>query len=577
MFKLSAVTNDLAMAAEQNRLEPGYEMEKEVFRIRQFLSRKDRKNVLIVGEHGVGKTKLAQGVAIAGVKGAAEEGSRQCRVLELNLPALLAIPKEQCQDAMASLVKFLKANPERVLFIDDISPLFSAQDDASVRNVLGSAVRTGEIPCLGTLTTEEYGKLAAANALAGAHLELLRLEPASEEKTTAILEKIRPALERHHTVQIGDEALEDAIRMTQQYMPKQHLPGKAIEVLDQACARYKLKIISRDQCADLVDSGSLRHLGIKVGSHDVKRVVMEITAIDIDVDQAEAWRKQLEQRMKRHVVGQDDAVEQIATVMTKVRMSFGKPGRPAGVMLLAGPTGMGKMHAVRCLTYQLLGSGEDLTVFNLANFTAPEDFQRLFGIAPTHEGNAAKGLLAKARNAPFAIIAFEGIEHAPQAFFETLAPILASGVMKDLNGGEIGFKNCLLVLTLNMPSATGGTLTKESVAQYVSKEILDCCSAIIAFRGIELPEVRTIIRKGLEELYRTLKPRGIGLRVHDGVYDLVASRAYDPDNGMAGLPEVLEGLVARPVSNLVESGNVPSGGTIEVTEKGGTVLVRVAE
>jgi ATP-dependent Clp protease ATP-binding subunit ClpC len=492
------------------------------------------------------------------------------------LPAVLSAQKD-IQGAIVSLVNFLKANPETVLFVDGIRPLFAAGEEGdSLRMLLGTAVKTGEIPCVGTLTLDEYEKLAAANALAETYIEIVRLEPLSEEKTSAILDKLRPAFERHHGVRISDEAIEDAVRMTQQYMPKQHLPGKAIEVLDQACARYKLKVASRENYPDMVDSGSLRHLGAKVGSHDVKRVIMEITAVDIEADQAQEWKKQLEQRLKRHVVGQDAAIEQIAAAMTRVRTTFGRSGRPAGVMLLAGPPGAGKMHAIRCLTYQLLGSNEDLTVFDMANYTQPEALARLFGVTAEQEGDATKGELVRARNVPFALVAFEGVEHAPKGFFETLSRILASGSLKDSQGHEIGFRNCLIVLTLNgQPLPAGGPL-RERLLETVPQEVVDRCDAIVAFRALEPGDARAIVRKGLEELYRALKPRGISLRVSDRAYDPIIAQGYSPQKGATGLPETIERLVAKPVSDLVETGKIRNGGTIEVAEQDGRIVVRAA-
>jgi ATP-dependent Clp protease ATP-binding subunit ClpA len=551
-------------------------MEKEVFKILQFLSRKNRKNVLIVGDHGVGKTKLVHGVAIAGMKGVVEGKSPKCRILELNLPALLSAPKDS-QGAMVSLINLLKANPEMVLFVDGIRLLLDAGESAdNARSLLGTAIKTSEIACIGTLTAEEHEELSAGNALAGAHLEIVRLEPLSEEKTSAILEKFRPSLERHHGVQISDEALEDAVTMTQQYMPKRHLPGKAIEVLDQACARYKLKVASLENYPDMVDSASMRRLGTKVGSHDVKRVIMEITAVDIDADQAQEWKKQLGQRLKRHIVGQDAAVEQVAATMTQVRMTFGRSGRPAGVMLLAGPSGTGKMHTIRCLTYQLLGSDEDLTVFDMSNYTEPEAVARLFGVTSEQEGDVTKGELARARNAPFAIVAFDGIERAPKSFFEILDRVLSSGSFKDSHGHEISLRNCLIVLSLNGQPSSESSALREHLLKEIPREVLDRCDAIVSFRPLESSDVRLIVRRGLEELYRTLKPRGISLRVDNTAYDLIMTQGYSPQKGATNLPEILERLVAKPASDLIEAGKIQSGATLEVAEQDGRVVVRVA-
>jgi len=257
-------------------------------------------------------------------------------------------------------------------------------------------------------------------------------------------------------------------------------------------------------------------------------------------------------------------------------MTFGRSGRPAGVVLLAGPLGTGKMHAIRCLTYQLLGSDEDLTVFDMANYTEPEAVARLFGVTSEQEGDVTRGELARARNAPFAIVAFDGIERAPNSFFEILDRLLSSGSFKDSQGHEIGLRNCLIVLSLNGQPSSESSVLREYLLKEVPREVLDRCDAIVSFRTLESSDVRLIVRRGLEELYRTLKPRGITLRVDNSAYDLIMTQGYSLQKGVTGLQEILERLVAKPASDLIEAGKIQSGGALEIAEQDGCVVVRVA-
>ncbi len=573
MFRLSSVTCDLAAAAQKEQLQPAHEMEREVFKILQVLLRKDRKNVLIVGDHGVGKTRLAHGVAMAGVKCASEGKPAGCRILELNYPALMTAPAD-VPGAVMSLVNFLKANPEVVLFVDGFCPLLEEPPEGPAPgNLLRAAIMSGEIPCMGTMTPWEYEAHAAEEALSGPRFEVVRLEPFSEEKTLSILGKTRPYFERHHGVQISDGALEAAVKMTRQYLPACHLPGKAVEVLDQACARYRLKAASLENYPEMVDSVSMRHLGAKVGAHDVKRVIMETTAVDIDADEAVAWASQLDARLKRHIAGQDAAVGRIAAAMAQIRLGFGRSGRPAGVMLFAGPPGTGKRHAVRCLSRHLLGSEEDLAVFDMANYPEAGALKNLFGVDENLDGDVTAGELGPARNAPFAIVAFTGIEKAPRSFFDILWRPVSSGVLKDARGHELGFRNCLLILTLNCGPGERGGAALERGFGFVPDAIMDRLDAVATFQDLDAEAMRLVLRMGLEELYRTLKPGGVGLRVQDAACGILLA-AHE---NAAGLHDLLGRLVVKPALSLVEAGAAQRGGMIEIAEEGGRVIVRMVD
>jgi ATP-dependent Clp protease ATP-binding subunit ClpC len=406
MLKLRSITNDWTQAARESRLAPALGREKETFAALQLLARKGRKSILVTGESGVGKTRFVQGLAVAGVRPSKGDNILGFTILELDLPAFLPT-RQNAQEALGMLIEFLRKSPDVVLFIDDIHlvllPDRGGENGSLAASMLVPAIKRGEIACIGALASNELEALKKIDPGFVGECEVIRLEPLTETATLEILEKITPALQTHHGVSIAPEARDAAVKLTVKCMPNVKLPGKAIEILDQACARYKLKLVAKDNHPELVDSMTLRNLGTKVGPHDVKRVIREITNIDIDKELAAEWQAKLAARLKKAVPGQDDAMEELAAAMSRTRLHFGDPKKVAGAWLLWGPPAIDKEQIAKALTYQLFGNHDNLLIYDMAKVVGANGVGEIFGQTPSRNESP---LLATAEGSPFAILAF---------------------------------------------------------------------------------------------------------------------------------------------------------------------------
>ncbi|HOZ49847.1 MAG TPA: AAA family ATPase [Candidatus Hydrogenedentes bacterium] len=575
-----SIARDLTEAALRNELSPTYGREREIAAVLRLLSGESRKSVLIVGEDGVGKTKLVHGIASSLATATGDDPLSHYRLLELDGAAMQSQTVRVMQKIEA-LVSLGRTTSEVIIFADDAVSI--VQPQLSVKSpdgFLGNAIRSGELRCLCALSNEEYARLIQETPSILEDFEVVLLEPLPEDATRRILAETRPSMERKHGVAIDEEALEETIRLTQQYMPKRPLPGKAIAVLDQACARYRRKLQTHSQYPQWSDEATMRHLGKKVQAHDVKRVVTEITSIDIDAADAEAWQRKLDQRLKRLVLGQDAAVSQIAAFAARMRLRFGQSGRPAGVVLLGGPSGVGKRHAIATLTQQLLGSCDDLAVFDMKEFSRPEAVARLFNLKRASGTESVQlGPLAEAViSSSFAVVVFDGVQHAHPVFFDALLPVLRTGTLRETSSNEVSLRRCLFVLTLDCPSpAPAESHSAESlkalVRSSIRPEILQEIEAFILFGALSPTDIRSIIRLAFENLYKQLRPRQIGMRVHESTYELIADQGLCGSQGMTHLPELMKRLVVDPLERMLERGEVPDGTTLDIVVQDDQVAI----
>ena len=575
---------DLVRAAREGHVEPALYRDAETSRMIELLyQERDRRNVLVVGQAGVGKTKFVRGVALAISEGVEDGTLPLCRLLELNL-SLLESGTVNMMDTVIALGAMIQEMPGLFVFVDGLHPLLDVEvgNDAA-ESVLASSIRTAEMGYIATLNLDEYEHIVDRDANFFFNFNVLRLEPLSVDSSVEILRARRPLLEKQYNLRISERALKPAVTLSQRYLTGQCLPGKAVDVLTKACHLYRQRLIAQSNYpAEWLDETALGPMGNEIGPEHVKRAITDLTSIDVDAAEAEVWKTILEERLRQFVVGQDEAITQIAATMSRVRLRLGEGYRPAGVMMFGGPRGVGKFMTIRALAYKLTGSYDGLNVFDMSKYSDVSAVTKLFGLTPWQDANPATGALARAvHRAPFAIVFFNGIEHVHQSFFDALLPILTTGSLRDSGGHEVRFNKCVLVLSYNCaPPPSYDCHTPDSLREVllkrISREVVGRFDAIVPFKVLDATDLHTIIRFAMRELQRRVKPLNIAIRIYDMAYVVIGQQGYTPENGAADLLHTLDRLVIRPINKMIEAKEVKGGDTLEVLAESGQINIRAA-
>lgn len=586
---LDELTRDLTEAARQGRLEPAIGRNREIFSVLETLTRKTKNNVILVGEAGVGKTRIIEGLAWAGVHKGAGNLLSGYRILELNMAALMSGTQYRgaFEEKLMGLVEQLRVAKNTVLFIDEIHLVMGAGSteggSIDMANLLKPALARGEIRCIGATTMQEYRKFIEKDPALERRFQMLRVEELSPTATWEVLMHLRPILEKHHSVHISRKALHAAITLTQRYMPNRQLPDKAIDALDQACARYRLKTFAVQGHSLAMDSDTPP--GEKVTPHDVRRVVSRMTGIPIEEITAEERVRlgDLERKLRRRLVGQDEAISRAVAAVIRARAGLADPNRPDAVLLFLGPTGVGKTQLAKLLANYLFGSKDDLVMFDMSEYIEEHSVSRLLGAPPGYKGSDEEGRLTQAvRNHPFCILLFDEIEKAHRRIFDIFLPILDEGRMRDSRGREISFRNCIIIFTSNIGAQylqradhpSQNDLLMDELRRQFRAEFINRIDEIVPFYPLVFEDVRTMLKLCLKEMQGRLKEKQIELKVFQGAYELLAQAGYSPELGAREMRRTVDRKIMNPISAMLLEGRFKPGDTIEVLQERGELVFR---
>jgi len=588
---IETMTRDLTQAAQDGVLGPAVGRDEEMFQILQILARKNKNNVMLVGEAGVGKTQIVEGLAVASVRGGMRGLVAGYRFLELNVGALMAGTQYRgaFEEKMLALLDRLKHAKDTVLFIDEAHLIMGAGatggDSLDMANLLKPALARGEIRCIGATTLQEYRKFVEKDPAMERRFQMVRVEPLSPEATLSVLEKIRPSLERHHGVTITTKALDSAVTLTQRYMPNRHLPDKAIDVLDQACARHRLKAIAIQNKQRREGAQLPSDLVNNVTPHDIRKVISQLTAIPIEEMTANErlFLANLEDTIKRKIIGQDRAVAKTVAAVKKSRAGLADPHRPQAVLLFLGPSGVGKTQLAKTLADVLFGSPDHLVTFDMSEYTEEHSVSRLLGAPPGYVGSEEEGLLSAAvRNAPFSVLLFDEIEKAHRRVFDVLLPILDEGRLKDSRGREASFKNCIIIMTSNIGADqlhhgdTDDDLAglMDELRRHFRPEFINRIDEVVPFYPLLFEDLRAILGHSLRRLKHQLKEKEIAIHVYQQAYEHLAEHGYSPEFGARELRRTVDRLVVSPISDMLLRGQFVPGDTIDVLMDKGELTFR---
>jgi ATP-dependent Clp protease ATP-binding subunit ClpA len=566
--------NDLALAG---KIDPLVGRGDEVERTIQVLCRRRKNNPLYVGEAGVGKTALAEGLAKRIVEGDVPEVLADAVIYALDLGALVAGTKYRgdFEKRLKAVLAQLKKHPGAILFIDEIHTIIGAGSasggtmDAS--NLIKPVLASGELRCIGSTTFQEYrGIFEKDRALARRFQKIDIVEPTVGE-TFEILQGLKPKYESHHGVTYADEALQAAVDLSVKHIGDRLLPDKAIDVIDEAGARQRL--LPAAVRKSLIDVEEIEHIVAKMARIPTKQV----SASDKDV------LKNLDRNLKMVIFGQDPAIDTLVSAIKLARSGLGNPDKPIGNFLFSGPTGVGKTEVTRQLALQL---GIELVRFDMSEYMEPHSVSRLIGAPPGYVGFDQGGLLTeKIVKTPHCVLLLDEVEKAHPDIFNILLQVMDRGVLTDTNGREANFKNVVLVMTTNAGAAQASRRTigftkqdhstdaMEVIRRSFSPEFRNRLDAVVQFQALGFEHILRVVDKFLIELEMQLHEKNVSLAATPAARDWLAQHGFDPLMGARPMARVIQDKIKRPLADELLFGKLVGGGRVNVDVRDGELVV----
>jgi ATP-dependent Clp protease ATP-binding subunit ClpA len=571
---LETYTLNLNAQALVGKIDPLIGREREIERVIQTLCRRRKNNPLLVGEAGVGKTAIAEGLARRIVEGQVPEILARCQVYALDMGALLAGTKYRgdFEQRLKAVLKQLVDNPNAILFIDEIHTLIGAGAasggtlDAS--NLLKPALSTGALKCIGATTYNEYrGVFEKDHALSRRFQKIDVPEPSIEE-TVAILRGLKSRFEAHHGVKYSGNALTSAVELSARYINDRHLPDKAIDVIDEAGAAQKILPKSKQKKV--------------VGKTEIEEIIAKIARIPpASVSQDDrAALKNLDRDLKAVVFGQDKAIDALVSAIRTARSGLANPQKPIGCFLFSGPTGVGKTEVARQLAYCM---GIELHRFDMSEYMERHAVSRLIGAPPGYVGFDQGGLLTEAvTKKPYAVLLLDEIEKAHPDIFNILLQVMDHGTLTDNNGRKADFRNIIIVMTtnagaegLNKP-VMGFTGKKEpgdesaEIKRMFSPEFRNRLDATISFGSLGHDIILRVVDKFLMQLEAQLQEKKVEAIFTDALREYLAKRGFDPLMGARPMSRLIQDTIRRALADELLFGKLANGGkvTVDVDESG---------
>ncbi len=566
--RLESFATNLNVVAKQGHIDPLIGRDKELERTIQVLCRRRKNNPLLVGEAGVGKTAIAEGLAWRIVEGQVPEVIQDSVIYSLDIGSLLAGTKYRgdFEKRFKAILKQLEKEDDAILFIDEIHTIIGAgaasggQVDAA--NLIKPLLSSGKLRCIGSTTYQEYSNVfEKERALARRFQKIDVVEPSLDD-TTKILIGLKPKYEAHHEVRYTNKALRAAVELSAKYINERHLPDKAIDVIDEAGARSRLAPASRRKKT--------------VGVADIEAMVAKMARIpeksvsssDKDILQS------LSDKMKMMVFGQDDAIEALSEAIKLTRAGLGSDNRPVGSFLFAGPTGVGKTEVTLQLAKML---GIELLRFDMSEYGERHSVSRLIGAPPGYVGYDQGGLLTDAViKHPHAVVLLDEIEKAHPDIFNLLLQVMDNGTLTDNNGRKADFRNVILVMTTNAGVAETvkksiGLIQQDHsfdamavIKKVFTPEFRNRLDNIIWFNSLDEHVIHQVVDKFIVELQAQLDSRGVSLEVSEDARHWLASKGYDKSMGARPMGRVIQESLKKPLANELLFGSLVNGGTVKV-------------
>ncbi|WP_349744898.1 ATP-dependent Clp protease ATP-binding subunit ClpA [Roseateles cavernae] len=575
---LEQFTQNLNQLAKDGKIDPLIGREHEVERVVQILCRRRKNNPLLVGEAGVGKTAIAEGLAWRITEGDVPEVLADSVVYSLDMGALLAGTKYRgdFEQRLKAVLKQLKDQPNAVLFIDEIHTLIGAGAasggtlDAS--NLLKPALSSGAMKCIGATTFSEYRGIFEKDAALSRRFQKVDVVEPSVEQTVEILKGLKSRFEEHHSVKYALGALQAAAELSAKYINDRHLPDKAIDVIDEAGAAQRIlpkskqkKTITRNEVEDIV-AKIARIPPASVSSDDRGKL------------------KSLDRDLNSVVFGQEPAIDALAAAIKMARSGLGKPDKPIGSFLFSGPTGVGKTEVAKQLAYIL---GIELIRFDMSEYMERHAVSRLIGAPPGYVGFDQGGLLTEAiTKKPHAVLLLDEIEKAHPDVFNVLLQVMDHGSLTDNNGRKADFRNIIIIMTTNAGAETmnkasiGFTNSREQgdemadIKRLFTPEFRNRLDAIVSFRALDEEIILRVVDKFLLQLESQLQEKKVEVTFSDALRKHLGKKGFDPLMGARPMQRLIQDTIRRALADELLFGRLVDGGrlSVDVDEAGAVQL-----
>ncbi|PAR64239.1 ATP-dependent Clp protease ATP-binding subunit ClpA, partial [Vibrio metoecus] len=567
--RLESFATNLNQLAKQGQIDPLIGRDKELERTIQVLCRRRKNNPLLVGEAGVGKTAIAEGLAWRIVEGNVPEVIQHSVIYSLDIGSLLAGTKYRgdFEKRFKSILKQLEKEKDAILFIDEIHTIIGAgaasggQVDAA--NLIKPLLSSGKLRCIGSTTYQEYSNIFEKERALSRRFQKIDIVEPSLDDTTKILMGLKTKYEAHHDVRYTNKALRAAVELSAKYINERHLPDKAIDVIDEAGARARLMPASRRK--KTVGVAEIESMVAKMARIPEKSV----SSSDKDI------LKNLDQKMKMLVFGQDAAIDVLTESIKLTRAGLGAEHKPVGSFLFAGPTGVGKTEVTLQLSKLL---GIELLRFDMSEYGERHSVSRLIGAPPGYVGYDQGGLLTDAViKHPHSVVLLDEIEKAHPDIFNLLLQVMDNGTLTDNNGRKADFRNVILVMTTNAGVAETvkksiGLIQQDNshdamseIKKVFTPEFRNRLDHIIWFNSLDERVIHQVVDKFIVELQAQLDARGVSLEVSEDARHWLAVRGYDREMGARPMGRVIQDQLKKPLANELLFGSLVDGGTVKVT------------
>ena len=577
---LTKYGRDLTLQAAKGELDPVIGRQVEIDRVVQILSLRKKNNPILIGEPGVGKSAIVEGLAlrIAGKEIPMLEGKR---IISLDIASMVAgtTYRGQFEERIKTVIKELNDHPEIILFVDEIHTLIgagNAQGSLDAANILKPALARGEVQCIGATTLSEYRTSIEKDGALERRFQKVIVQPTSLDETYTILTRLSDTYAQFHHVHYTPEALRACVNLTDRYITDRYFPDKAIDAMDEAGA-CKMEI--RKQA--LEDNKSVNDesaAAVEITESDVARVVSQMSGVPVQrVAQAEGERlRQMSAVLQQRVIGQDEAVQKVVKAIQRSRMGLRDPRKPIGTFFLLGPTGVGKTHLAQCLAEEMFGSRNAIVRFDMSEYMEKHTVSLLVGAPPGYVAHEDGGKLTEAvRRKPYSIVLFDEIEKAHPDIFNVLLQVMDEGRLTDRQGHVVDFKNTIIILTSNvgtrqlndfgagigfgaddMDAKASERMLTKALQRTFPPEFVNRLDNVIVFHRLSDDALAQILRLELNPLLARVEAMGYQLELTEETQNEILRLARDTQYGARPLKRAIQTLVEDPLTDMLLAGEI---------------------
>ncbi len=573
---IEAYTSNLTQMAKDNKFDPLIGRDKVLSRCLQILSRRSKNNPILVGEPGVGKTAIAQGLAKMIINGKVPQGLKNAEIFSLDMGSLIAGTKfrGEFEERLKKLLGEIKKKPKAILFIDEIHTIIGAGStqggtmDAS--NLLKPALASGELSCMGSTTYKEFKNHFSKDQALLRRFQKVDVAPTSIKDSINIIEGLKTKYEEFHKVSYSKPSIKAAVELSAKHLHDRALPDKAIDVIDEAGA--------------LLNQNTKSKRSKVVQVKDIEYIISTMTQLPPKtVSSSETEKlKHLETHLKGKIFGQDPAIEQVVLNIKMARLGIGKTNKPIGSFLFAGPTGVGKTELAKQLAHHM---GVQFLRFDMSEYMEKHSVSRLVGAPPGYVGFDEGGLLTETvTKSPYSVLLFDEIEKAHPDLINILLQVMDNGQLTDSNGKVAHFENCIIIMTSNagaqaaskgvvgIGKVDSSTLSIDAIKKHFKPEFINRLDSIVEFKPLAKTQLLNVISKFVDQLKSQLKEKNIHLHLEAQVLDWLFEKGFKPEYGARPFERTINEELKKPLVDEILFGQLKKGGNVLVKMIGHQLL-----